>query len=136
VNLIGFNPAYRQQVDQYFCPNHPGHCVPAFDCWIEQQFYAAVCREGQCLAVDIRTEDLTACTTSADCRLRWGVACCENCNASPTSTPNGLVSVNAQSFDQSVCGSAPCAIDCMPPAYPTNAVPGCLAGHCTVWMLD
>jgi hypothetical protein len=38
----------------------------------------AVCNAGRCEPMDIRQSDVTACTASSGCRVRWGAGCCED----------------------------------------------------------
>jgi len=91
--------------------------------------FAGVCRAGSCEAVDVREDELSACTIDADCRLRWGTGCCEGCGAGDASE---LVAFNASvNFTQVLCGSMlpPC---CGPSGYPSNASAVCDNGHCAV----
>ena len=41
--------------------------------------YLALCRAGQCTAVDLRKDELSACKSHDECRVRWGSDCCESC---------------------------------------------------------
>lgn len=96
-----------------------------------ETYNVAVCRSGSCKAVDIRQDELTACSADADCALRWGVACCETCGAPD---PSQLVAVRASpSYSEAVCDPmAPCP-PCAPPPYPSGAAAICdAAGHCEV----
>jgi hypothetical protein len=101
------------------CPSFIGHNV-------------AVCRSGSCKGVDVREDELSACTTSSDCTLRWGVHCCESCTAGPDS--DGLVAVRVSpSLSEALCNpETPCP-PCAPPPYPDGASAVCnAAGHCEV----
>jgi hypothetical protein len=92
--------------------------------------YIGVCRAQQCVAVDIRTDAISACDLDQDCRLRFGADCCESCYGHPTE----LVAVRADGqLEQEVCNPQFGACDpCVPPAYPTDAAAECVAGHCQV----
>ena len=89
---------------------------------------AAVCRNDECVAVDITMDELSACTVNEDCRLRWGTGCCEGCDADSGDLIALAKSVNATA---AFCGTKvpPC---CAPAAYPSNAQPFCIEGFCRV----
>lgn len=106
----------------------PG-CMSADD----PAFFAA-CRGGECRAVDLRADTLSSCDSDADCRLRWGTSCCEDCGGG---APERLVaySTNAN-LEAEVCppngGACP---PCAPPPYPPYILPYCGPdSHCT-WTL-
>ena len=109
------------------------HCDPAGACpgCIGPPIpnYAAVCRAGQCVAIDVRDDELSACTADTDCVLRWGSGCCQACSGSDANELTA-VSKNAD-FQSAVCGSAvpPC---CAPLPFPSNAHAACANGHCAV----
>lgn len=91
----------------------------------------AVCRSGVCKGVDVRVDELTACSTDADCALRWGIQCCETCGAPDISQ---LIAVRATpGFSEAICDPvAPCP-PCAPPPYPSEFSAICNnAGHCEV----
>jgi hypothetical protein len=96
----------------------------------EEPNYLALCRGGQCTPVDLRLDSLSACSTSADCRLRFGTSCCESCGG----TENDLVAYNKNAnLEAEVCapngGACP---PCVPPPYPDTAAAFCNNGHCEV----
>lgn len=82
-----------------------------------------------CTAIDVRTDELSACTSDTDCKLRWGSGCCEDCAAAG---PEELTAVgNKVDFASAICGNElpPC---CAPAPYPPNAEAVCKANHCAV----
>ena len=92
---------------------------------------AAVCRAQKCGMVDVRTDEMSACTSDADCMLRYS-DCCEPCGAG---TPDMLIALNAGqlgSYLGQVCG--PMDGGCPPcvPSYPPDYVAFCASGHCRV----
>jgi hypothetical protein len=105
---------------------------PAIGCPSFTGYNVAVCRSASCTGIDIREDELTACATDADCTLRWGVRCCESCDAGSDTT--GLVAVRSSpSYSEALCDpQAPCP-PCAPPPYPAEASAVCnAAGHCEV----
>lgn len=94
--------------------------------------YLALCRTGQCTALDLRTDELSACKSDDDCRLRWGSGCCETC--SPMG-PDSLITYNKNAnLEAQVCepngGACP---PCAPPPYPKPSLPYCGPdGHCRI----
>ena len=129
-DLIAYN---RQNADQFSsCAGDVacGVCPPP-----ERQdtlkYFSASCVAGECAVEDLRQSDLSACTTSEDCRLRLGSGCCESCSSSE------VVAVrNDGSFEAQVCGGLmlPClACEAVPPS---DAVANCdPTGHCEVTYL-
>jgi hypothetical protein len=92
--------------------------------------YVGVCRADKCVAIDIRTDEVTSCQLDDECVLRFGSDCCEACN----SIIMELVAVRADGkLQQQVCSplSGACP-PCMPPDYPDGAKAQCVAGHCQV----
>jgi len=93
----------------------------------------AYCDSGQCVAADITNGALTECQDNTDCRLRWGLECCE-CGAQ-----NGgltAIAVAAESkLMQLVCDPAADCPACVP-SYPADAAALCDAGHCIVTYWD
>jgi hypothetical protein len=123
---VAFNRAFLSEVEQKLCAGHPGNC-PVADCVLRPGFIVPLCLEGLCTAIDIRMDKLTSCSTSEQCRLRWGTGCCEYCGDSREM----LVAVNSQvDYEATLCGSGhggcpPCA----PPPYPNDAIARCSTEH-------
>ena len=97
------------------------------------EYYLGVCREQRCQAVDIREDELSACGSAADCRLRWGGRCCELCSEDGSYPPEVLLAVSVTvSFAAQMClPEADCA-PCANQDYLENADVECVAGHCQV----
>jgi hypothetical protein len=101
---------------------------------VENPNNIAVCRAGSCAGVDIRKDQLSACTGDDECRVRWGSNCCEDCGGGNTET---LVAYNKnKSLEAEVCDpSSGACPPCAPPPYPSYILPYCgQDGHCT-WTL-
>lgn len=95
--------------------------------------FGARCNEGTCEVYDVRTNDLSACETDADCRLRAGLRCCEGCGE----TDWVAVSTDHARVEKALCGDTP--VDCPPcaPIVPDDLEAICGAdGHCVVSTLD
>jgi hypothetical protein len=79
-------------------------CPPtAFDPNNPVFYYVPTCQAGHCAVVDLRTTDVTACSSAAECSLRAGTACCSACSG----TPIALNTKNAPKLSALVCGSDP-----------------------------
>lgn len=96
---------------------------------------AASCENGQCVAWDVRTTaKYSACTDDTQCKLRMGLECCESCQGGEW----GLVAIRSDS--ESALVAAACAPntgcdDCVP-AYPPDAHARCVAGFCSVVVIQ
>jgi len=119
------NKAYEKDALAGYCAD-PVACP---DCvTYDDANHLALCREGQCNAVDLRSDTLSICTADTDCRLRWGTGCCESCGG----TPDDIVSYNKNAnLEAEVCepngGACP---PCAPPEYPKYILAYCAQGHC------
>jgi hypothetical protein len=95
--------------------------------------FGSTCSGAVCQEFDIRTSELSACTTQDDCILRWGTGCCESCSGST----DLIVAVSKKvPVYQVLCGNA--QVDCcMPPAFPSDVIAMCgTQGHCiAAWAL-
>jgi hypothetical protein len=118
---------YRTSV----CPD-PG-AVACPGCAVQENpNFQAICRTGGCVAVDVSKDQLSACTTNADCQLRYA-ACCEPCDAPAT----GLIAIarsQSAAYAQAVCDPAADCMGCAGPvAYPSGKRAVCNATkHCSV----
>jgi hypothetical protein len=128
-HLIAVNRSYQAAVPPSCGPVACEPCVPVDELATTRQYFTAGCAAGQCSVVDIRETDATACREDADCRLRAGGECCEDCDGS------GLVSVNSATFlEARGCGSgdeAPICPRCAP-TYPPQYVAVCRDAHCRI----
>lgn len=98
---------------------------------VDMPSYLALCRTGNCTAVDLRTDALSACSSDDECRVRWGSNCCEDCGGG---NPDLLIAYNKNaSLEAEVCDPAAGACPpCAPPPYPKAILPLCGPdGHCT-----
>jgi hypothetical protein len=93
----------------------------------------ATCNGGTCQPVDVRTADMSACTQSSDCVLRYP-GCCEGCGESTnlialsTSGYSKYVAEACNPEDTSAVGCPKCAT-----VYPAGYTAVCATdGHCHV----
>jgi hypothetical protein len=89
--------------------------------------YMATCEQGQCTAIDIRASALTACTSSADCYLRWGTGCCAGCGTD-------VVAFSSKANVQTtLCAGGPVACPAIACPLPAGYSAVCnSSGHCAV----
>lgn len=90
---------------------------------VDNPNYLAACRAGQCAAVDLRQDALSACAKDDDCRLRWGSGCCEDCGGNANEL---VVYSTSANLEAEVCnpGGGACP-PCAPPPYPPYILPLC-----------
>jgi hypothetical protein len=104
-------------------------CAPCPEVSEEQksrQNFVATCQLGRCIAIDIRTTDVTKCQSATDCSLRDGADCCEGCDGT------GIVSIASLDDLRSLtCGDMPTCPGCVT-RIPPDLVPGCEDGRCAV----
>jgi len=117
----------RASVDDYLatrlctdriCPE----CAP-----IGAEWLTAICVTGRCEVLDARETELSACEMSADCRLRAGLGCCEDCGSTAA-----FVSLHVDSeaaLTELVCDSE-FACDACLPTPPEVLDATCVAGRC------
>jgi hypothetical protein len=102
-------------------------CPPVAEPQRTLQNFIATCEKGQCRVVDIRENDVTACTANADCVLRDGAECCEGCDG------QGIVAVNRNGgLGKLVCTVPVSGCDACVPNIPPGYLPACTNGHCAV----
>jgi len=106
--------------DQNCDPHEPCPSCPSSP----NTMYPAMCRGGDCVAVDPLADDASIrCDRDEDCVVRWGGLCCEPCqawNADP-------IAVNRQ-YQQAVCGNNYACPECEVPPPPSPAF--CVEGSC------
>ena len=92
-------------------------------------YLTATCRNGECVPVDVREEGVADCELPADCSVRAGVGCCEDCGGSETE----LVAVGGgAALAELVCGdNAPPCLACLP-VYPPGYGATCDGGRCAL----
>lgn len=126
--LTGKTAVNSAQADAYFksvCPE-PVPCPACAEQPNPNLF--AYCDSGNCRAVDVRTDALSACNTDADCRLRFGTDCCESCSGDTSQLVAVSVSNDLGALTCSPNEDCPGCI----PGYPPGAIAICNAGHCMV----
>jgi len=90
---------------------------------MENPHLTATCRASACLAIDVRTDTVSACTTDADCMLRYGTGCCELCGEGLTSQLTALRKDALQAVVRCLPNEGACP-PCMP-TYPATARAAC-----------
>jgi hypothetical protein len=131
-DVVGVNQARTQAYQDAVCGDDPPPC-PGCPTEIPGEFFA-FCDAGKCRAADVREEPISECERSADCRLRWGLECCEGCfDQEPPYT--GLVAVSIDGGNDLgglVCGSDDLGCPECGAVYPEGAAAVCDGGHCQV----
>ena len=103
-----------------------GQCPPVSEMKSTRQYFRAECSAGNCIVVDIRTSDLTACSTVQDCVLRDGIECCEGCDG------GGIVAINRKvDIGKQICGTPMPCLACAP-NIPSSYSAACTNSHCSV----
>lgn len=127
-DLAAINAAKADAYFNYVCPE-PTPC-PACDPPPNPNLFA-YCKEGTCVAADVRQEPFSECTKNEDCRLRNTAECCETC----TGSEGMLISVQTtadQEIKALMCGPDAGCPKCLP-QYPAGASAVCgPSGHCSV----
>lgn len=123
-----YNKKYAQQASA--CPNADVACGPCPQPEGDgaSKYFVPNCVNDECVVEDIRTSDVTACTSANDCKLRSGTGCCEGCGSQ-----NDFVSVrNDGSLEKLVCGDIQPPCDACVVLPPSGAIPDCNRGHCGI----
>jgi hypothetical protein len=125
-SLASVNQAQASAFQMSVCPNPP----PCPECAQQPNpdLFAFCEPSGHCLIGDVHTNPVSACTTDADCTLRFGSDCCEACEGNSSQ----LVALNKNSdLHALVCAPDTGCPGCVP-MYPAGAAAVCDAGHCAV----
>ncbi len=90
-------------------------------------YFVATCQANRCIAVDLRTTDVTECEAPSDCSLRIGSSCCEGCGGGDV-----IAVSNRAALSKLVCSEerTPCP-ECVP-VEPGGVVADCQANRCVV----
>ncbi|HEX3776050.1 MAG TPA: hypothetical protein VHV51_16375 [Polyangiaceae bacterium] len=91
-------------------------------------YYVPTCAAGHCAVVDLRTTDMTACSSASDCQLRAGTGCCPSCSG----TYVALNAKNESELFKLECGDEP--LECPACVEPNPGAYGvdCVNGRCSV----
>lgn len=121
--LVAVNAAQASAFHQSVCPEE----VPCPACASQQNpNLFAYCDSGTCRAADVRTHEVSACSSNGDCSLRIGTSCCEPCSG-----PGFELTSVSGSLETLVCSPSTACDDCAP-QYPFDAAAVCSNGHCGV----
>ncbi|MBI4702985.1 MAG: hypothetical protein HY744_17855 [Deltaproteobacteria bacterium] len=128
-SLPDFAPINQSQTQAFFnatCPD-PEH-TPCPGCPSGQYpDLFAYCDGGQCLGADMRVSPMNSCQGPQDCRLRWGLGCCE-CNSEQLGLTAIPVAIEPE-LAAMVCQPGQGCPECMP-SYPPGAFAFCQGGRC------
>jgi hypothetical protein len=126
-NLLAVARKHAQAFEAQRCRDFPP-CLPcpgSDEIEATRKYFRGACVNRQCTVQDIRQTPLVECSTKADCRLRAGLLCCEQCDADLT-----WVAVRG---DADFCdGKAVDCPPCGPPEPPADLAADCVAHVCTV----
>jgi hypothetical protein len=127
-DFVAVNQSQSSAYHDYVCPA-PIPC-PGCATMIDPNL-VAFCRASSCAAVDVRTDEVSRCTTDADCTLRYA-SCCEPCGGSDF----GLIALSTSGvaeYRQQVCAPSTACPKCLT-TYPStsHAVCDTTTGHCMV----
>jgi hypothetical protein len=92
-------------------------------------YFTATCDQGHCAVVDTRLTRATECVEAADCHLRHGTSCCENCMPAD---PSNLVAISSEQALRDIACAPDTACDQCIPEYPPGAAADCINGRCVV----
>ena len=127
-DVNGVNRSQGQAYQDDNCPE-PVPC-PACASQINPNL-AAFCVEDTCSAIDVRSDDVSACATDADCRLRYS-DCCESCATASPELVIALSQSGASVYASQVCAPSQACEKCLA-IYPDNVKAVCGASkHCAV----
>jgi hypothetical protein len=135
---VAYAAEYQEQCNAADCPQ----CQPPFsvsDPIGPVANYVPTCRQtavpdpstggetvrGQCVIVDLRATEITACAVAADCALRSGTQCCPGCGGSP-------ISINKSKepdLEALLCDATPVACSACAPTF-SGYIVNCRAGRC------
>jgi hypothetical protein len=131
VNGVNINEGAAYQADN--CPGPIPPC-PACVSQINPEL-AAFCVAKTCTPIDVRSDDVSACSTDADCRLRYS-GCCESCADAAPSLVIALSQSGAATYQSQVCAPDQACDKCAP-LYPASMTAVCAASkHCVVAAVD
>jgi hypothetical protein len=90
-------------------------------------YFVATCQAGQCVPVDLRASEATACQGADDCALRIGASCCEGCGGTGTDV---IAIGDVAELTALVCDSEPPPCPTCAPQYPPDTDAVCISGRC------
>ncbi|HVK65681.1 MAG TPA: hypothetical protein VM694_14455 [Polyangium sp.] len=128
--LADVEPVHVDQVDEYntfVCPE-PAACPACAGAPNPGLF--AYCEAGSCAEADVAAHAFSACTTAADCTLRFGMNCCEPC-AGGVPDLVAVASSSLQAMSDLACAPQMGCPECAP-IHPSEWKADCVAGHCAV----
>jgi hypothetical protein len=130
VNAVNRSQEQAYQADN--CPVQP----PCAECASQiNPDLAAFCVGDTCKPIDVRGDDVSACATDADCRLRYS-DCCESCATASPDLVIALSQSGASVYTSQVCAPSQACDKCLA-IYPSSVKAVCAASkHCVVAPVD
>ena len=125
-----FVPIHKQHAGDFFnltCDDPNVGCPECASASNPNLF--ATCRSGQCLGHDVREHPFSECQVQDDCKLRFGLECCE-CGSDYL----GVTAIRKDAealLVEAVCVPQQGCDDCVP-TTPPSTYAECIAGHCAV----
>lgn len=105
-------------------------CGPCPEVPVEEKtsgYFAATCRHGRCVVLDVRTTPATECKPAVDCHLRLGARCCEGCD------PQEIIAISSEeTLSEFVCDPTPTGCPACAPQIPREYTSTCEEGQCRV----
>ncbi|HEY8075729.1 MAG TPA: hypothetical protein VIF62_16500 [Labilithrix sp.] len=90
------------------------------------------CRGGKCAVVDLRTDTISACKTTADCELRYA-SCCQPCNGGPIDQIVAIATSGEGELALQLCVGNESCDKCLPSfSGSMHAECNTSSGHCEV----
>ena len=120
---------YMRQFREESCRSG-GDC-PLVDC--NERSDAGVfaeCQGGTCVARNLAAEPLSSCQVPEECRLRFGVGCCESCEGTAASLVAARLDAE-EALRAAVCRPGDACGICRPEP-PEGARADCVEGRCVV----
>ena len=106
-------------------------CLPPEPGTSNRPYFIATCQANRCVAVDLRTTDVTECSQPSDCSFRFGSGCCEGCGG------DEFIAIgNEALLSELVCpAELPPCLACEP-VEPEGFTTDCQAGRCVIEALS
>ncbi|HEX6277428.1 MAG TPA: hypothetical protein VFZ53_30505, partial [Polyangiaceae bacterium] len=127
-DFVAINAAHMDELRKRTCdPGVACGACPPYEGAPMRPWFTARCDAGHCVAYDASVA--ARCMTSDQCRLRAGLACCEDC--SPAN--DGLVAISSEQALREVACGGEAACDACVPSYSPAASAYCTdEGFCGV----
>jgi hypothetical protein len=126
-SLIAYARRYEAEVRSGCGDVACGGCseLPGFDGQLK--YFVPDCVDHQCIVLDIRTSEITACADDQQCIVRHGTSCCPACDSNQRVAISRLDLLQAHvcSADSNDCPTIGCNL-------PEGSAAHCVEGHCAL----